>query len=109
MEPVTYVIVFDVVPERRAEFLALLGDVLDSMRHEANFREAVLHRDPQHENRFLLYETWASHQDVLDVQIKRAYRQKWHEALPRLLHGERQISIWQPLRSDRAPRSSEAV
>jgi quinol monooxygenase YgiN len=46
-------------------------------------------------------ETWESHEDVLNVLLHRPYRQAWHEALPRILEGERNITIWEPLRSDR--------
>jgi (4S)-4-hydroxy-5-phosphonooxypentane-2,3-dione isomerase len=97
---VTYLIKFQVVPERRDQFLKLLGDVLDAMRVESTFREAVLHRDPQSENRFMLYETWESHDDVLNVQLHRPYRRAWHDALPALLERERDITVWEPLRAD---------
>lgn len=99
--PVTYLIRFEVVPERQDRFLALLQGVLDAMRAEATFREAVLHRDPEREHRFLLYETWESREDVVAVQLHRPYRRAWHEALPALLEREREISIWEPLRADR--------
>jgi quinol monooxygenase YgiN len=98
---VTYLIKFDVVPAQRDRFLTLLGGVLDAMKHETMFREAVLHRDPQSENRFMLYETWESHEDVMNVQIHRPYRKDWHDALPDLLVGERDISVWEPMRVDR--------
>lgn len=98
--PVTYVIKFDVVPEQRENFLRLLGTVLDAMRNEPTFHQAVLHRDPASEYRFMLYETWESHQEVLNVQIKRSYRDAWHEALAGLLVRDRDIEIWEPLRSD---------
>nr|BBH87923.1 antibiotic biosynthesis monooxygenase [Thermosporothrix sp. COM3] len=99
--PVTYVIIFHVVPERRAQFLELLNGVLDAMRSEPMFHEAVLHHDPASDNRFMLYETWESHEDVIGVQLLRPYRQAWHEALPTLLEQERDITIWEPLRADR--------
>jgi len=99
---VTYLIELDVKPEERERFLALLNGVLDAMRHEATFVDATLHADPENKNRFLLHETWQSHEDVLAVQLARPYREEWHAALPDLLDGERRISIWQPLRSDRA-------
>jgi len=101
--PVTYVIEFQVVPAERDRFLALLGDVLDAMRSEPTFREAVLHRDPGSALRFMLYETWESHDDVLKVQLQRPYRRVWHEALPTLLQQERDITMWEPVRADRAP------
>jgi (4S)-4-hydroxy-5-phosphonooxypentane-2,3-dione isomerase len=99
--PVTYVITFQVVPERREQFLELLNGVLDAMRQEPMFQEAVLHRDPQSEYRFMLYETWESHEDVLNVQLNRLYRSPWHEALPDLLEGQREIGIWETFRVDR--------
>jgi (4S)-4-hydroxy-5-phosphonooxypentane-2,3-dione isomerase len=98
--PVTYLIKFQVVPERRDQFLGLLQGVLDAMREEPTFHEAVLHRDPECKHRFMLYETWESHEDVLDVQLHRPYRRAWHEALPTLLEQERDITIWEPLRAD---------
>ena len=99
--PVTYLIKFQVVPERRGEFLELLEGVLDAMRNEPMFHQAILHRDSTSENHFMLYETWQSHEDVLDIQLHRSYRQAWHDALPRVLQQERDITIWEPMRSDR--------
>ncbi|MBZ9989183.1 antibiotic biosynthesis monooxygenase [Mesorhizobium sp. BH1-1-5] len=99
---VTYTIQFQVVPGRRADFLALLGDVLDAMRGEPMFHEAVLHRDPASDHRFMLYETWESHEDVLNVQLHRPYRRDWHEALASVLEKDREIAIWEPMRADRS-------
>jgi quinol monooxygenase YgiN len=48
----------------------------------------------------MLYETWESHEEVLNVQIKRPYRDAWHQALPELLASDREIEIWEPLGSD---------
>jgi len=97
---VTYLIVFAVKPEQRDRFLVVLNDVLDAMRAEKNFRNAVLHRDPQDPCRFMLYETWADHQDVLDVQLQRPYRAAWHAALPDLLEAPRDVTMWEPHRAD---------
>jgi quinol monooxygenase YgiN len=99
--PVTYLVKFQVVPERRGQFLELLEAVLDAMREESTFHEAVLHQDPECEHRFMLYETWESHEDVVNIQLHRPYRRAWHEALPALLEQERDITIWNPLRADR--------
>jgi quinol monooxygenase YgiN len=101
--PITYVIRFNVVAEQRRRFLELLEGVLDAMRSEPMFHEAILHRDPDDENRFMLYETWEDHDDVLTVQVLRPYRHAFHEALPELLSEPRDISIWHPLRADRRP------
>jgi quinol monooxygenase YgiN len=98
---VTYLITFQVAPERRDQFLKLLEGVLDAMREEPTFHEAILHRDPGSEDRFMLYETWESHEDVVNVQLRRPYRHAWHEALPIVLERERDITVWEPVRVDR--------
>ena len=97
---VTYLIRFRVKPAQRARFLDLLNGVLDAMRMEEMFVSATLATDPQDANAFLLHETWQDHQDVLDVQIHRPYRDAWHATLPELLEAPREISMWTPLRSD---------
>lgn len=104
--PVTYLITFDVVPTERERFLSLLNGVLDAMRHEPMFHRASLHQDAETPNKFMLCETWESHQDVLEVQLARPYREEWHRALPELLATPRDISIWQPLRSDVGPSAA---
>ena len=105
--PVTYLISFDIVPEKRERFLLLLEGVLDAMRDEPMFHEAILHRDVENENRLMLYETWEDHDDVLNVQVHRPYRQAFHEALADMLARPRDISIWRPVRADRAAKGRE--
>lgn len=100
---VTYLIRFTVRPAQRHRFLSLLNGVLDAMRHESMFVSATLHGDSADACRFLLHETWVDHQDVVDVQIKRPYRDDWHAALDDILAEPRDISVWEPLRSDSRP------
>lgn len=97
---VTFVISLHVKPGREEEFLSLLTPVLDAMRHETTFVNAVLHRDPEDSSRFLLYETWADLDDVTTVQMHRDYRKDYWARLPDLLSRPREIQIWQPLRAD---------
>jgi quinol monooxygenase YgiN len=99
----TYLIDFTIRPGQRERFLSLLNGVLDAMRHETTFVNATLHRDGGNENRFLLHETWSDHQDVVDVQVHRPYRLEFHAALPELLETPRDISVWQPVRTDNRP------
>ncbi|HEX7074161.1 MAG TPA: putative quinol monooxygenase [Hyphomicrobiaceae bacterium] len=82
------------------EFLQLLTPVLDEMRHETTFINAILHRDPEDPTRFMLYETWADLNELAEVQLQRAYRKAYIDRLPAILREERKITIWQPLRSD---------
>ena len=85
-----------------ARILAYEG-VLDAFGH-------VSVRHPEDPTRFMLYETWEDHDEVLAVQLHRPYRHAWHAALPELLATPRDISIWQPLRADRrqAPRGGSS-
>ena len=100
--PVTYVIKFTITPGQEQRFLELLEGVLDAMRSEPEFHEAILHRDLASAEKFMLYETWEDHDDVLNVQIHKPYRQAFHDALPTVLAEPRDIQIWEPLRADRA-------
>jgi len=99
---VSYLIHFAVRPERLERFRELLFGVLDQMRHEENFRSAILHSDPRDPLHFMLHETWADHQDVIDTQLQRPYRAEWHAALPELLDRPREFAVWQPIRGDGA-------
>lgn len=100
------VVVLHVKAGREEEFLALLMPVLDAMRQEATFINAVLHRDPQDPCRFMLYETWADLDDLMQVQMHRPYRQEYWSRLPDLLREPREVRAWQPLRADFAFRSA---
>jgi quinol monooxygenase YgiN len=99
-DEVVFIVSFDLKPGCDEEFLALLMPVLDAMRHETTFINAVLHRDPEDPSRFMLYETWADLDDVAQVQIQRAYRQAYWARLPDLLREPRQIETWHPMRRD---------
>jgi autoinducer 2-degrading protein len=98
---VTYLIKFHVAPERRDQFLKAARGVLDAMREGRTFHEAILHKDPGSEDRFMLYETWESHEDVVKVQLRRPYRRAWQDALSIVLERERDITISEPIRADR--------
>jgi len=88
-------------PDERARFITLLNTLLDAMRNETTFIDAALHVDLEDSNLFLLHETWVSHDDVLNVQLARPYRQEWNSAPPELLSKEREISVWHKMRDDR--------
>lgn len=106
---VTYLIKFSVNPDERARFVTLLNTLLDAMRNETTFIDAALHVDLEDSNLFLLHETWVSHDDVLNVQLARPYRQQWNSALPELLSKEREISVWHKIRDDRSVSETQAV
>ena len=97
---IAFTVILHVKPGREEELLGLLVPILDAMRHEPTFINAVLHRDPDDPTRFMLYETWADLDEVKQVQIHRAYRQAYLARLPELLREDRQIQLWKPMRSD---------
>jgi putative acetyltransferase len=102
---VTYLIHFAVKAAERERFLTLLNAVLDAMRAEPMFLDATLHANPQDANHFLLHESWQDHQNVLEEQLARPYRDEWHAALPDLLERPRDVSMWTPLRTDRRAKT----
>ncbi|PLC48740.1 antibiotic biosynthesis monooxygenase [Pollutimonas subterranea] len=97
---VTYVIIFTLLPGKEETFLSLIEPVLNAMRNESTFRNAVLHRDPLKPNRFMLYESWSDANDVINTQIHRDYRQDFWAGLPGLLENDRDIQTWTPIRGD---------
>lgn len=97
---VSYVIIFTLLPGAEVEFLRLLEPVLDAMRHEPTFRNAILHCDPSASNRYMLYESWSDAEDVANVQVHRKYRQAFWKNLPKLLETARDVQVWQPMRGD---------
>ncbi len=99
-QDVTYVIFFTIRSGKEEAFLQLLHPVLNAMRHERSFCNAVLHRDPAASNRYMLYESWADANDVMDVQVHRSYRQAFWSALPDLLENAREVQVWSPMRGD---------
>jgi quinol monooxygenase YgiN len=103
---ITAVLVLRVKPGRQAEFLDLLAPVLDAMRHEATFINAILHSDPEDPTRFLLYETWADRTDLIEVQMRRPYRDAYWARLPELLAAPREVGVWTPMRADVRPDPS---
>ena len=99
-KPFVVIVSLHVKPGHEEEFLHLLMPVLDAMRHEATFINAALHRDPEDPTRFMLYETWADRDDLINVQMKRPYRSAYEARLPEILREPRQVQLWQPLRAD---------
>ena len=99
-DPVTFVVTIGLKPGCEEAFLDLLTPVLDAMRHETSFIDAVLHQDPEDPTRFMIYETWSDLDDVVEVQMHRDYRKAYWEHLPDLLREPRQVQTWKPMRRD---------
>ena len=97
---VTFIVTLALKPGCQERFLELLTPVLDAMRHETTFSNAVLHQNPEDPTRFMLYETWADLDEVVQVQMGRDYRKAYWDRLPSLLREPRQVQTWKPMRRD---------
>lgn len=100
MNSVAVIVHLHIKAGHESDFIELLHPVLDAMRHEPTFINAVLHQDPVEANRFMIYETWADMADLKEVQVKREYRKEYEERLEALSETPRRIEVWEPMRSD---------
>jgi quinol monooxygenase YgiN len=100
MSSVAIIVTLRVKPGCEAEYLRLLYPVLDAMRHETTFINAVLHRDPKDPSLFMVYETWADLEDVETVQRHRPYRAEYFARLEELLTEPPHFAFWHPMRGD---------
>lgn len=99
-QSMTYIVEFDLKPGREEAFRKALDPVLDEMRGEESFLYAALSRDAENPNRFVLFESWSDHDDVINVQLRRPYRDAMNSALEDVLAAPRALSVLQPLRTD---------
>ncbi len=91
------------------EYLALVNEVNEAMRHEPTFVNTVLHRSADDPGLFMLHETWQNREDFFAVQMRRPYRAKYEARLPELLRAPREMQVFEPLRADYAdPARAEA-
>ena len=87
-------------PGSENEYLALVNEVNDAMRHEPTFVNTVLHRSADDPSLFMLHETWLDREDFFSNQMKRPYREKYEARLPELLRAPREMKVFEPLRAD---------
>ena len=87
-------------PGSENEYLALVNEVNDAMRHEPTFVNTVLHRSADDPSLFMLHETWLDREDFFSNQMKRLYREKYEARLPELLRAPREMKVFEPLRAD---------
>jgi quinol monooxygenase YgiN len=89
------------------EYLSLINAVIDEMRHETSFVNAVVHRSTEDPTVFFLHETWLGRDELFTVQIKRSYRESYEARLPQILRGPREITILEPFRREYVFRNIE--
>jgi len=89
------------------EYLSLINAVIDEMRHEPSFVNAVVHRSTQDPTMFVLHETWLGRDEFFTVQMKRSHRESYEARLPQIMRSAREITILEPLRREYVFRDIE--
>ena len=98
-------VVIEVRPEHVEEFLTLVSEVIDAMRHESTFINTVLSRDLNDPSRFSLFEIWQDREEFFSVQLHRAYRSSYSHRIEQICKTPRQISEWLQIRADCCPHA----
>lgn len=93
-------VTFSIKPEHADEFVTIVSEVIDRMRHEANFVSTTLCRDPAAPGRFFLFETWKSRARFLAEDLSRDYRETYSARLAEIQAEERQFEEWEQIRAD---------
>lgn len=93
-------VTFSIRPEHADEFVTIVSEVIDRMRHEENFVTTTLCRDPAAPGRFFLFETWKSRARFLAEDLLCAYREPYSTRLAEIEAEERQFEEWEQVRAD---------
>jgi len=93
-------VTFSIKPEHADEFVTIVSDVIDRMRHEQNFVTVTLCRDPAAPGRFFLFETWKSRARFLAEDLSRDYRAPYSARLAAIQADERAFEEWEQIRAD---------
>jgi quinol monooxygenase YgiN len=99
-EPFVILVYIALKPDFEDEYLSLINGVVDQMRHEASFVNAVVHRSADDPTLFVLHETWLDREEFFAVQMKRPYRQTYEARLPEIMRAPREVKILEPLRRE---------
>ena len=93
-------VTFHLKPGCEEEFLAFVHPIVDAMRYEPTFINATMHRSTEDPLCFMIHETWLDQENFFNVQMKRPYRAAYEARLPELVSQQRNIEIFELLRSD---------
>lgn len=100
MQPIILSVTEHVEPEHLSEYLRLVNDVADAMRHEANFLYLVVSQDAEDPLCFNYFEAWRDRTDFYDVQMRKAYRDEFENGIKLFLSRPRSIREFLPVRED---------
>lgn len=93
-------VTFSIKPEFADEFVSIVSQVLDKMRHEENFVTTTLCRDSATPGRFFLFETWKSRARFIAEDLSREYRRPYEARLEEIKLADRQFQEWEQVRAD---------
>lgn len=84
---------FRIKPGRREEFRQALYNIIETMKHEPTWIDAIVLDDPENPDDLLLYETWAGSKEAwIAEQLDREYRVPYEKIVAELV--EERIGIW---------------
>ena len=93
---------FDILEGCEAEFIEIVQQVLDEMRHEKSFISASMCTNPDEQGQFMLFEVWKSREEFASIQVHRDYRKPYEARVQKLLRSPRTYEQWLEARADYA-------
>ena len=93
---------FDIKEGCEVEWMRLVQEVIDSMKHEETFISTSMCTHPTEQGKFMLYEVWKDRDEFFTVQVKREYRHQLMERLPTLIRSPVIFDEWNQIRADYA-------
>ncbi|WP_203217927.1 putative quinol monooxygenase [Nocardia terpenica] len=100
--PWAVIVKFEIKEGCEAEWLRLVQEVLDAMRHEKTFISTSMCAHPSEPGTFMLFEVWEDRDEFFAVQTKREYRRALTERLPELTRAPVTFDEWTEIRADYA-------
>ena len=87
---------------RQEEWLSLVNEVMNTMRHERTFVSTSMCVHATDPHKFMHFEVWESREEFFGVQVHRDYRKALMEKLPSLLEEPATFEEWVETRADYA-------
>lgn len=91
---------FDLNEGCEAEWMQLVGRVIDAMKHEKTFISTSMCAHPSQQGKFMLFEVWEDRDEFFTTQVHRDYRRALMERLPELIRSPVVFDEWTEIRAD---------
>lgn len=93
-------VTFSIKPQHTEEFVTIVSEVIDEMRHEKTFVGSSLCHDPQTEGRFFVFEVWRDREEFFSVQVNRPYRDSYSRRILEIQAEDRELAEFYQIRAD---------